>query len=84
MGSGTIFNSVTKKDMYGIPVLLPMQEILDQFDAIIKPIHRHLEVLTLKNWNLRETRDLLLPKLISGEIDVEQLGADLEVDELAA
>ncbi len=37
-----------------------------------------IEVLTLKNTNLRETRNLLLPKLISGEVDVSDLNIDTE------
>jgi type I restriction enzyme S subunit len=41
-----------------------------------------IEVLTQKNANLRKTRDLLLPKLISGEIDVENL--DINIREIAA
>jgi type I restriction enzyme S subunit len=34
-------------------------------------------MLDLKNCNLRQTRDLLLPKLISGQLDVEDLDIDI-------
>ncbi len=44
-----------------------------------QPMFSILEVLTKKNTNLRRTRDLLLPKLISGEIDVE--GLEIEKEE---
>ena len=36
-----------------------------------------IEILRQKNQNLRQTRDLLLPKLISGEIDVSELDIDV-------
>lgn len=57
------------------PVAMPPGEILSQFagfmDATIGLIHH----LVLSNRNLRLTRDLLLPRLISGEIDVSGLEA---------
>ncbi|MBI3740730.1 MAG: restriction endonuclease subunit S [Chloroflexi bacterium] len=73
MGGGTIFKSVTKDDMLGILILIPSQTHIDGFEKILTPIFRDLEILTVKNANLRRTRDLLLPKLISGEVEVEGL-----------
>ena len=55
----------------------PDMSTLNAFDKIIKPIFNSVFTLSLKNANLRRTRDLLLPKLISGEIDVS--GLDIEV-----
>ena len=40
---------------------------------MIEPIFDNIATLDLKNTNLRQTRDLLLPKLIFGEIDVSEL-----------
>jgi type I restriction enzyme, S subunit len=47
---------------------------------------QQIDTLESKNANLRQTRDLLLPKLISGEIDVESLDSAIETEngELAA
>ncbi len=73
MGGGTIFKSVTKDDMLGILILIPSQTQVEGFEKIVAPIFHNLEILTVKNANLRRTRDLLLPKLISGEVDVEDL-----------
>ena len=44
----------------------------------VRPIHELVENLVLQNANLRATRDLLLPKLVSGEIDVSDLDIDTE------
>ena len=44
---------------------------LERFKGITSPVFRLIQTLSLKNDNLRTTRDLLLPKLISGEISVE-------------
>jgi type I restriction enzyme, S subunit len=63
-------------------ILLPPQEIQSQFDSLVSALSDKREILQQKNLNLRQTRDLLLPKLISGEIDVEQL--DVDTEEIAA
>jgi len=76
MGSGTIFKSVTKDDMQGIKVIVPSRAVVTRFEEIAKPIFSEIETLTAKNANLRRTRDLLLPKLISGEVDVENVNVD--------
>jgi type I restriction enzyme, S subunit len=41
-----------------------------QYDELVKPFFAAMDVFRIKNRKLRRTRDLLLPKLISGEIDV--------------
>ena len=52
-------------------VIVPRRKIQDKFAEIVLPMLKHVQILGCKNANLRKTRDLLLPKLISGEIDVE-------------
>lgn len=79
IGNGAIFKSVTKEDMHGIKMLLPSQAVISMFEQHIQPVFSDIEVLIKKNANLRQTRDLLLPKLISGEVDVE--GVDICIDE---
>ena len=78
MGSGTIFNAITKADLLGVKLLKPTQSIVAKFEEVIEPISLELANLTTKNTNLRQTRDLLLPKLISGEIDVSELDIDTD------
>ena len=78
MGSGAIFNAIRKTDLLGIPLLIPTESVIDKFEEIVNLIFAELANLTLKNTNLRQTRDLLLPKLISGEIDVSKLDIDTD------
>ena len=78
MGSGTIFNAITKGDLLGIQLLKPTEILIADFEEIVEPIFSQLANLTLKNTNLRQTRDLLLPKLISGQLDVSTLDIDIE------
>jgi type I restriction enzyme S subunit len=51
----------------------PDGKTLAAFDEIMQPFFKDVYLLSKKNTNLRRTRDLLLPKLISGEMDVSEL-----------
>ncbi len=73
MGGGTIFKAVTKDDMQGIGFLQPDGRVVQRFEEACGPAEKLIQSLTQKNANLRTTRDLLLPKLISGEVDVSDL-----------
>lgn len=55
------------------PLPLPPNELLAEFNETISDVVANLRLLMLKNRNLRASRDLLLPKLISGKLDVEEL-----------
>lgn len=62
------------------PCSLPPRTLLSSFNAAVEPMVELTTSLTLRSRNLRTTRDLLLPKLISGEISVEaaaDVGAEL-------
>lgn len=73
MGGGTIFKAVTKDDMHGIEMVCPPSPLIGRFEDFAAPVFRILENLTIKNAFLRQTRDLLLPKLISGEVGVDNI-----------
>ncbi len=51
----------------------PSESILKEFKGIVEPIFQQVYLLASKNCNLCASRDLLLPKLISGEIDVSKI-----------
>jgi len=70
MGSGTIYKSVTKGDMLGLKLIYPGSNLIEQFEENVEPIFDQIRILTEKNIYLKETRDLLLPKLISGKVEV--------------
>ncbi len=57
-------------------VVLPPLEISRQFNNLVKDMVANIHNLIFSNRKLRQTRDLLLPKLISGEIDVSELDID--------
>ncbi|MCC4771900.1 hypothetical protein FXV91_17545 [Methanosarcina sp. DH2] len=64
---------INQEDVKSLPILIPPIEIIEEINKILEPILNQIFILAKKNQNLRKTRDLLLPKLISGEIDVSDL-----------
>ncbi|MEG4232707.1 restriction endonuclease subunit S [Microcoleus sp. Pol11C3] len=65
-----------------VRIILPFLSLCTDFDSIVNDIYRQIDNFIFRNQILRETRDLLLPRLISGEIDVENL--DINTGEIAA
>jgi type I restriction enzyme S subunit len=59
--------------MASVPVKLPPRELQDVFARLTFPMAEAREVLSAAIENLRSTRDLLLPKLVSGEVSVQQM-----------
>lgn len=77
MGSGTIYKAITKDDLLNLKIIHPSSNIDKEFNELLNPMDAEIENLTLRTNNLRKTRDLLLPKLISGEIDVKKLNINI-------
>lgn len=68
--SGAAVPTLNRNDVHGLPVIIPSQDILAKFDEFVLPLYDFRRNLTEKNANLRRTRDLLLPRLVSGEVEV--------------
>lgn len=75
--TGSAYPAVNGKDFENARVILPRLDILAQFDDAVGDMLLMGHRLLVKNRNLRTTRDLLLPKLVSGQLDVEELDIDL-------
>ena len=78
ISSGATFKEVRRTLFRELPVVVPTEKAALLFKTKVGPIGKLIENLHNKNQNLRRTRDLLLSKLISGELDVPQLRADPE------
>jgi len=55
------------------PVAIPPLSVVGQFSAVVDPALKQMQALVFQIQNLRRTRDLLLPRLLSGQIDVSNL-----------
>ena len=71
--SGAAYPAVTATTFEAALIVKPDGRVAKQFHSVVAPMLDHCEKLKRKSTNLRTTRDLLLPKLISGELDVSHL-----------
>ena len=68
ISGGSTFAEISKRAFRSIPVVMPSGNILAAYDRLIRPLYVRIVANTKENRTLRETRDFLLPKLMSGEI----------------
>ena len=73
LATGSTFAELTKATFKKINILTPPKKIVFEFEQVVSPLFKQIEILLLKNKNLSKTRDLLLPRLISGKLSVENL-----------
>lgn len=71
MGNGAIFAAVTKDEMQGIQILCPPESLVERAETHFIPQHDEISNLTRKIENLRRTRNLLLPRMLSGQLQLE-------------
>ena len=72
---------VRPESIQSFPCARPPADLLNRFERFCNPVFAQVSALARKNANLRAQRDLLLPKLVSGEIDVSGAEAGLEAAE---
>lgn len=71
--TGTTRKSASSGVITGIDIVVPPRPLLKEFEERCGLIRKQLSLLLEKNAILRQARDLLLPKLISGQLDVSDL-----------
>lgn len=72
-GEGTVFGSINRDALNSMPIIIPPQKIMDQFEAIVSPMDTNIRNNYEEICHLETIRDDLLPRLLSGEIDVSSL-----------
>lgn len=67
---GSTYKEITKGTFRKLEVVIPSEELLVEFDQQVSVIIKQLKILLKQNQSLKQARDLLLPRLLSGEIEV--------------
>jgi type I restriction enzyme, S subunit len=62
---------VYSKDVNRLKILLPAEEVRNKFNDLVKDMHLSIATLMKQNNNLKQQRDLLLPRLMSGKLEVK-------------
>ena len=72
-GEGTVFGSINRDALNSMPVNIPPKEIIDKFEDIVAPMDAAIRNNYDEICRLQTIRDSLLPRLMSGELDVSEL-----------
>lgn len=75
---GTVFGSINKTDFQTLTHLRPPNEIIEVFERLVHPLDQTIENNENESRALAQTRDTLLPKLLSGEIRIDDAAKILE------
>ena len=73
MASGSTFKEISGSAMRTVPTIIPDDESLRIFADFCEPLFQQQRTLEAENRYLASLRDTLLPKLMSGELDVSEL-----------
>ncbi|WP_455232600.1 restriction endonuclease subunit S [Geopseudomonas aromaticivorans] len=79
LNSGASVPTLDRKVVHQIPVLIPARNVVAEFDVKAQSLFDQIQVLEKTNENTAKARDLLLPKLMSGQLDVSGIPLPDEV-----
>jgi len=71
--TGAVQPKISQANLNKLPVVIPSTTEIQSFDSIIQPIFSQIRILRAENDRLATTRDTLLPKLMSGELDISDI-----------
>lgn len=72
-GEGTVFGSINRDALNSMPIIIPTKEEMDRFEEIVAPMDAAIRNNYEEICRLEGIRDSLLPRLMSGELDVSDL-----------
>ena len=76
---GTVFGAINKTGFQTLSQLRPADGIIEAFEGLVYPMDQSIENNENQSRTLSQIRDVLLPKLLSGEICVDDVDKRLEV-----
>lgn len=71
--TGAVQPKISQANLNKVPVIIPSEAELSAFDSIVQPIFAQIRNLRAENDRLASVRDTILPRLMSGELDVSDL-----------
>lgn len=72
-GEGTVFGSINRNSLNDMPILIPDDEQIEKFELIVAPMDAAIRNNYDEICRLQAVRDSLLPRLMSGELDVSDI-----------
>ena len=72
-GEGTVFGSINRDSLNSMKVIVPSNDVINDFEKIVAPLDLKYKSLFNENLLLTQQRDTLLPKLMSGELKINEI-----------
>lgn len=72
VAQGAAYPAVTYKDFEEFEFLLPTDDLLDKYHEVTQPMYEQINILQAHNEKLKELKETLLPRLMSGELDISK------------
>ena len=72
-GEGTVFGSINRDSLNSLPVIIPPIAEINKFESLVAPMDKAIRTNYDEICHLQSLRDALLPRLMSGEIDVSEV-----------
>ena len=77
---GTTFGSITKDELYSLPVVIPSTNVIERFENMCSPVFERQMIIGKEIDDLISQREELLPLLMNGQVSVKQLNNHLSHD----
>ena len=74
-GEGTVFGSINKKTLEGLRIIVPESKYIERFEKVTNPLDGQIRCKEEESRRLASLRDTLLPRLMSGELKVNEIKA---------
>jgi len=71
--NGGVFDAIVVDTFKYLPIIKPERTLIEKFELTIKPLFGAVSVLLKQNKSLKEARDILLPRLMTGMINVDEI-----------
>ena len=72
-GEGTVFGSINKKTLEGLRIIVPESKYIERFEKVANPLDGQIRCKEEESRRLASLRDTLLPKLMSGELKLNEV-----------
>ena len=72
-GEGTVFGSINKNNLNDIPINIPPYSSIEKFESLVCPMDKMIKINYEENCRLQKIREYLLPRFMSGAIDISNI-----------
>ncbi|MBR8748599.1 hypothetical protein IX317_000258 [Fusobacterium sp. DD29] len=71
--TGAVQQKINQQNLKKLKILIPDKNSLENINKIIQPIFKYIRLINIENKRLQQIKKIILPKLLSGEIDISNI-----------